>query len=73
MKKIMMLLLITFTFSCSTAQIQATDNQTKDESSKVLVANDRDYFPVLHDLVTNAKETIKVVLFQSRYDYRGRE
>ncbi len=37
------------------------------EKISVMLANNRDYFPVLHDVIDRARESVKVVLFQARY------
>lgn len=39
----------------------------EDAKTAVLVATNRDYFPVAHHLIDNAQKSVKVVVFQARY------
>lgn len=44
-------------------------HQMEGEQTEIplMLANNRDYFPIVHDLIDEAQSSIKVVLFQARY------
>jgi len=67
MKRLIWATFFLLIISCNVNKKVERQDDAATEKIPVIQANNRDYFPVLHDLLDNAQESIKVMVFQARY------